>query len=249
MTALSVGALSARLYPQPAQCDPVVAFVERLRRRARPEHDVLDLGAGAGERSQYALRGSVRSIVGVDLDPRVERNPLLDRGVIADLADLPFESNSFDVVFSIYVLEHIAQPTALAAAVHRVLRPGGIFMALTPNVAHYAAAASRVTPTAFHRWYNRQRGRDDADTFPTWYRLNSRAALRRHFGGAGLEPVAIDGIEVRPNYLTFSPLAFLAGAAYERVVNAYEPLSPLRVNFVAVFRKPAPAAHRSAPQS
>lgn len=242
MMSTVVDALSARLYPELLQRDPVVGFVERLDRMVRPHDVVLDLGAGAGERNRYALRGRVRRIVGIDLDPRVKTNPLLDLGVTGDISSLPFPAETFDVVFAIYVLEHVERPAALASDVSRVLRPGGVFLALTPNVAHYTALVSRATPTAFHRWFNTHRGRPAADTFPTWYRLNSRRALVRHFAAAGLEPVSIEGVEVRPNYLTFNPMTFLAGVAYERTVNAFEWLSPMRVNLVATFQKLCTAA-------
>ena len=202
---------------------------------------VLDIGAGAGERNAYAFRSRCRQMVGVDLDPRVETNPLLDLGVVSDAARLPFESDSFDVAFSIYVLEHVADPAAFAREVHRVLRPGGVFLALTPNRWHYVAAVSALTPHRFHEWVSRRRGRADADTFPTYYRLNSRRALLGHFAAAGFVDARVRTIEVQPNYLLFSLPSFLAGAAYERMVNASEIFSDLRVNLIAEFRKAAGA--------
>lgn len=234
----AVGALSARLYPRITDRDTVPRFVERLRGMLRPTDVVLDLGAGAGARNTYALRGRVRRLVGVDYDPRVGSNPLLDAGIRGDVTALPFRDSTFDVVFAIYVLEHVTQPTMLAAEIHRVLRPGGLFVTLTPNVAHYATLAARLTPTAFHRWFNERRGRLHADTFPTAYRLNSKRALTAHFAAAGLERLAVEGVEVQPNYLTFSTVAFLGGVVYERIVNASERLSAIRVNLIASFRKP-----------
>src|SRR5262249_37660129 len=98
---VSVLAWQSWLYPDAAAQDPVARFVRTLERHARPSHDVLDLGAGAGLLNTYALKGRVRQLVGVDLDPRVVDNPLLDRGVVGDLAALPFADDSFDLAFSI----------------------------------------------------------------------------------------------------------------------------------------------------
>jgi hypothetical protein len=120
--------------------------------------------------------------------------------------------------------------------IRRVLRPGGRFLALTPNRHHYVSFAAAHTPTGFHRWYNCRRGRSDDDTFSTYYRLNSRRALRRHFGRAGFEAICLSTIEVQPNYLTFCTPAFLLGAAYERLVNSTKWLSFCRVNIIGVFR-------------
>ncbi len=237
----TVASLRRRCYPDGIQRDPVARFVNRLNAIVKPGHRVLDLGAGAGELNAYALKGRVRQIVGVDLDPRVSANPLLDAGLSADIYALPFRDGSFDVVFSIYVFEHVDRPRALAAEIARVLRPGGVCLALTPNLYHYVTLLSRLTPTAFHKWVNERRGRASDDTFPTCYRLNSRRVLNRRFSAAGLDTVAIDAIEVQPNYLTFSPVAYAAGVAYERIVNATDLLSSFRVNLIGLFRKPAAA--------
>jgi SAM-dependent methyltransferase len=240
----TVASLRRRFYPDVPARDPVARFVRRLDACVGPNDDVLDIGAGAGELNTYRLKGRVRRLVGVDLDPRVGVNPLLDAGVRGDIGALPFKSGSFDAAFSIYVLEHVADRDALVADIHRVLRPGGLFLALTPNVFHYVTLASRLTPTAFHRWFNARRGRPADDTFPTCYRLNSRRALRRSFAKAGFETVAIDAIEVQPNYLTGSALAYACGIAYERVVNATDVLSFARVNLIALFRKPPAGGSR-----
>lgn len=234
----SVNTLRRRFYPDLLRRDPVAAFVDRLGRLIKPTDDVLDLGAGAGELNPYAFKGKVRRMVGVDMDPRVGRNPLLDAGLEADICALPFRDASFDVVFSIYVLEHVDRPRELVADISRVLRPGGICAVLTPNILHYVTLVSRATPTAFHRWVNERRGRQASDTFPTRYRLNSRRAMTREFGRAGLRTVAIDGIEVQPNYLVFNALAYALGIGFERVVNMTELLAPLRVNLIGVFQKP-----------
>ena len=243
----TVRALRERFYPDVVQRDPVAAFIRRLERIVKPTDDVLDLGAGAGEQNIHALKGRVHRLVGVDVDPRVGTNALLDAGIRADIAMLPLRDCSFDVVFSIYVLEHVDRPGELVAEIRRVLRPGGVCLMLTPNILHYVTLFSQLTPTRFHKWINGKRGRPAEDTFPTVYRLNSRRALDDHFNGAGLERVSIDLIEVQPNYLTFSPLSYVLGVGYERLVNATEMLSPFRVNLIAVFRKPEPAGAQALP--
>ncbi len=234
----TVASLRRRFYPDAIARDPVATFVQRLARAVKATDRVLDLGAGAGELNHYRLKRRVRQLVGVDLDPRVGQNPLLDAGLSADIYALPFRDNAFDLVFSIYVLEHVERPSALAGEIARVLRPGGRCVVLTPNIFHYVSAIARITPTRFHQWTNERRGRASHDTFPTWYRLNSRGALRRHFQQAGLKTVAIDAIEVQPNYLTFHPFAYAAGIGFERLVNATSALSSLRVNLIGTFEKP-----------
>lgn len=235
----SVAWWKSRLYPQPEAYDMVRAFLQTLEQLLQPHHAVLDIGAGAGELNRYSLRGKVQHLVGVDLDPRVVRNPLLDRGVLGSAYNLPFEKESFDIAFAIYVLEHIEDPPRFVREVHRVLKPGGAFVCLTPNRFHYVPLVASCTSHRFHQWYNRWRGRDADDTFPTHYRMNTRATLRRQFHAAGFERCEFTLIEAMPNYLEFSVPSYLAGAAYERLVNRSAWLECLRVNLIGRFYKPA----------
>lgn len=228
--------LQQRLYPTPESRDPVLQFLHLLYDSVRPSDRVLEIGAGAGKRNIHSLRGRCSEIVGVDVDPRVTGNPLLDRGLVADAEELPFADGSFDVAFAIYVLEHIENPRAFVAETKRVLRPGGHFLTLVPNQLHYVPILSKIAPTWFHRWCNRKRGRRKSDTFPTFYRLNSRTALLRYFTEVGFEAVYMRGIEVQPNYLTFSIPFFLVGVAYERIVNSSPRFEGLRVNIACVLR-------------
>jgi SAM-dependent methyltransferase len=226
-----------RLYPDVEARDPVPRFLALVDRYVTADSRVLDIGAGAGERNPHTLKGRCREIVGIDVDPRVVDNPLLDRGVVGDGATLPFPDASFDVVFSIYVLEHVADPAAFSAEIARVLRPGGVALGLTPNKWHYVAGIASVTPVAFHRWVNARRGRPAEDTFPTTYLLNSRHDQERWFGPPRFRTAHFERIEVAPNYLSFSVPTLLAGAAWERAVNATPALERLRVCILSVFER------------
>lgn len=62
------------------------------------------------------------------------RSPL-DRShrVVAVGERLPFRDGQFDGVFSINVLEHVVDPERVLAETERVLAPGGVMLAVTPN--------------------------------------------------------------------------------------------------------------------
>lgn len=51
-------------------------------------------------------------------------SPLAD--VKADICNLPFEENSFDIIFCNHVLEHIPDDTKAMEELYRVLKPGGM---------------------------------------------------------------------------------------------------------------------------
>ncbi|CEJ71713.1 Demethylrebeccamycin-D-glucose O-methyltransferase [Chryseobacterium oranimense G311] len=50
-------------------------------------------------------------------------SPIVD--VKADILDLPFEDNSFDIVFCNHVLEHIEDDAKAMSELYRVMKPGG----------------------------------------------------------------------------------------------------------------------------
>jgi len=201
--------------------------------------DLLDLGAGAGIVPEMAFKGEARRVCGVDPDPRVVDNPHLDEGREGFGESIPYEDECFDVVVSDNVLEHLDNPLEVFIEVNRVLRPGGIFIAKTPNRWHYVAIGAKLTPYSFHRKFNEARGRASEDTFPTRYRANSRGQLEVLARNSDFELVSVDFFEGRPEYLRrWAPL-YLLGALYEWIVNSSRLLSPFRVVLITKLRKPA----------
>jgi SAM-dependent methyltransferase len=55
--------------------------------------------------------------------------------VLGDLNQgIPVASEAVDAVFANQVIEHVGNPLHFAMEVHRVLRPGGVLVATTPNI-------------------------------------------------------------------------------------------------------------------
>jgi SAM-dependent methyltransferase/glycosyltransferase involved in cell wall biosynthesis len=107
--------------------------------------DVLDVACGEGYGS--ALLGRVaRSVLGVDLDAQTvafaRRNYGSPHVVFqcGDAANLEHEPNSFDVVVSFETIEHLIDHEGFLAGVHRVLRPGGMFIISSPDREIYTEA-------------------------------------------------------------------------------------------------------------
>lgn len=104
------------------------AFLDRLR--ADGAGSLLEIGAGAGRDSLFFQQNGL-TVVATDLTPEMVAACAakgLDARVMNVLEpDLPAES--FDAVYSLNTLLHVPNadlPTALAA-VHGLLRPGGLF--------------------------------------------------------------------------------------------------------------------------
>lgn len=231
--------LDTKLYPASANNWDDRLFRERILAHLQPESVVLDLGAGAGIVSQMNFRGLPAQMCGVDLDPRVVDNPMLDEGRVASAAGIPYEDGRFDVVFSDNVLEHLEEPLQVFREVVRVLKPGGVFLFKTPNKYHYMPVIARLTPHIFHQYINRLRGRAEVDTFPTRYRANTRGDVIRLANEAGMIVEKIELIEGRPEYMRMTWPSYLVGLAYERMVNASEVFAILRILLVGILRKKA----------
>lgn len=113
-----------------------------------PQKVVLDLGSARGDVC-FLLAPLVREAIGVDASPkaiamaeteRVRRGLTNVRFVEADVADLsPIRDASIDVAGAFDLLEHVDDATVrqMLRALARVLRPGGVFVAYTPNREHY----------------------------------------------------------------------------------------------------------------
>lgn len=234
--------LDRKFYPEFSCNWDDAMFRQRILDRLNPSATILDLGAGAGIVGAMNFRDVAGRVCGVDLDPRVVDNPYLDEGLVSDSGSIPYPDESFDLVFSDNVFEHLEDPAAVLREVHRVLRQGGYLLFKTPNRRHYMPLIARLTPHRFHQFVNRIRGRAEVDTFPTFYRANSPADVRALAGESGFEVAAIELIEGRPEYLRMTAPTYLAGAAYERLVNRFDALARLRILLVAQLRKPGGSA-------
>lgn len=230
--------LDSRFYPGFGDNWDDQLFRDRLLEAIEPSDHVMDVGAGAGIVPHMNFRGHAARICGIDPDERVTDNPFLDEGRVGMAEDIPYPPESFDLVFSDNVLEHLENPEQVFAEVARILKPGGRFLVKTPNKRHYVPLIARLTPLRFHRFFNRLRGRDVEDTFPTQYRANSPRDFEQLAEATGLEVADVGLIEGRPEYLRISAFTYLFGVAYERLVNRFAGLRGFRVLLIGEFQKP-----------
>ncbi len=100
--------------------------------------DVLDVGCNTGYGTKRFL-GVARRVVGVDVSERaieVARASASDgrpEFLVIDGLTLPFPDDSFDLVVSFQVIEHIEDPVPYLREIRRVARPGATVLFTTPN--------------------------------------------------------------------------------------------------------------------
>jgi 2-polyprenyl-3-methyl-5-hydroxy-6-metoxy-1,4-benzoquinol methylase len=102
------------------------------RRKAR----VLDVGAGPGVFSAPLAR-EFENVTVVDVhETLIRRNPVLQR-IQGDALNLPFRSDTFDVVFVGNVLHHLDDPAGCLRECGRVLKQKtGVLLSVEPNCLH-----------------------------------------------------------------------------------------------------------------
>jgi SAM-dependent methyltransferase len=196
---------------------------------------VLDLGCGRGGISERL--GGKGWWAGVDPDLaslRQHRATTLPRGS-ASSEWLPFESGSIDVVIASWVLEHLSRPVITLGEIARVLRPGGRFFFLTPNVAHplprLSLALARMRKLQ-QRVVSRVYSRSAVDTFPVTYRANSVRAIEQQAVLAGLRLAWIELID-DPSYFSWNRVTFWVAIGIELLLPVER-----RVHLIGEFRKP-----------
>jgi SAM-dependent methyltransferase len=106
----------------------------------REKPSVLDAGCATGALLSW-LRDRGWQVCGVEISPsagyaRVERG--------LDVRSLPLEEShfpphSFDMVFASHLIEHLNAPAEFAREAWRILRPAGLLLITTPNIAGFQA--------------------------------------------------------------------------------------------------------------
>ncbi len=96
--------------------------------------NILVVGCGNGIEA-YCLSEHFPQAKVIGIDPFLKEE--IQEGNVSllklDGTNMPFESNSFDIVYSYHVLEHIPDYNAALAEISRVMTDTGVFLVGTPN--------------------------------------------------------------------------------------------------------------------
>jgi SAM-dependent methyltransferase len=111
------------------------------------ECSALDVGANDSSFCPEVIRISqhVKQLSGVDPDvEKLQRNPLVSQRYFSTLEAGEIPPESFDLLYSFYVFEHVVDEERFISAASKALRPGGSFFFITPNKYHYFAFLSSL---------------------------------------------------------------------------------------------------------
>ena len=148
------------------------------------EHGTTWLDVGCGRNlfpSNQALARELSArcalLVGVDPDETLSENPYVHEKVIGSID--AFESERrFDVVTMRMVAEHVRDPEQVARRLAACARPGGAVVVYTVNRYSPIPLLTTVVPLALRHPIKKFLWRTESkDTFPTFFRMNSRRRL------------------------------------------------------------------------
>jgi SAM-dependent methyltransferase len=184
----------------------VLSYVGRWGRARRwlprDAERIFDVGSAFGY-GTAALTGHVgdrRRVVGIECDPAhlegaQRRYPWVP--VLRGWAErLPAEDGTVDAVALLDVIEHVADPAAVVAEIHRVLRPGGVLVLTTPHKGLLASLDSLNVYPALCRRFPQWLPLDEADGAASGQHMHFsvdelRALLEPEFT---VEDVALTGL-------------------------------------------------------
>lgn len=113
------------------------AFIEPW---LKPGLQVLDCGCGPGAISVGLAEavGPSGQVTGVDLaESQIAiaqaRSAANLRFQVGSVYEMPFDDNTYDLVFSHALFEHLAKPMAAIQEIRRILRPGGVAGLCSPD--------------------------------------------------------------------------------------------------------------------
>lgn len=115
---------------------------------------ILDLGCGTGTSADFFKKMAPDAKwIGLDIEESPEVAARTKSGAefhSFDGINIPFNDNSFDLIFSNQVLEHVRHPVELLKEARRVLKPGGFMVGSTSHLEPYHSLSVRnYTPYGF----------------------------------------------------------------------------------------------------
>ncbi|MEL7190210.1 MAG: class I SAM-dependent methyltransferase [Pseudomonadota bacterium] len=223
----------------PSEQHPNQILAAEVEKRLTPTSNVLDIGCGRTAPMLQKLCGKAERLYGIDLvDFTISEPDLsLHHNNIGAMDDIP--DSSIDIAYSRAVMEHIDNPDEAFSEIARVLKPGGVYIYVTPSLFDYGTAAARMVPNRFHGKIVRMtEGRAEEDVFPTVYASNSLGIVRKQVAKAGL--ILREGryLGQYPSYFMFNRVLFWLGSLYQKAIEKYELTQPLQGWMYCVVEQP-----------
>ena len=125
---------------------PMALYTAEVVKLGGPQAVLADLGCGRGAPLIRSLGKSFGRCFGVDLEVDGQLQGSDCTLIRGDIRRIPLPDCAVDVITMVNVIEHVHDPKAAFLECHRILKPGGRVLFITPNKFFPPILASRLLP-------------------------------------------------------------------------------------------------------
>lgn len=203
----------------------------------------LDLGCGHQLLPPWRLKNEKilvkkpRMIFGIDYDfISLTKHKTITNLVRGDISSLPFLDNTFDLITSNMVFEHLYNPEKQLCEIARVLKVGGKLIFHTPNKYGYATLMAQMIPESMKDKlvYILQR-RKEEDIFPAYYKNNTPSQIKSIAISAGFKVQKIKMVCSSAQFVVLPPIVIIELIWIRFLMTKVG--KPLRTNIIAFLEK------------
>ena len=203
----------------------------------------LDLGCGHQLlpswrfEQEQKLISKAKMVVGIDYDYlSLTKHKTIKNILRGDITKLPFPDNTFDIITSNMVFEHLDNPDEQLKEICRVLSKGGKLIFHTPNKLSYATLGAMMIPEAIKdKLVYILQGREEDDVFPAYYKINAPLKIKEAAAASGFNVIKIKMICTSAQLVVIPPLVFFELFLIKFLMTKVG--KPLRTNIIAILEK------------
>ncbi len=203
---------------------------------------VFDLGCGNGKFSPIEKIDSKPNIViGLDVDEELLReNTYLKSRVLGDAHKLPFRQNSFDVIITRAVMEHLENPDIMLSEASKVLKPEGTIIIQTPNKRSPIGFLSSMLSLKGRALFKRIFTHEDKleGNYETYYRCNTGRRLSNTLNKNGFSEIKIVYEDIGLKWVR-NPLIRAALSAFQKITNLSRILFCFKQHLICIAKNSA----------
>jgi ubiquinone/menaquinone biosynthesis C-methylase UbiE len=177
-------------------------------------------------------------IAGLDYDHcSLHKNVSIKNLIRGEISKLPFKDNTFTLITSNMVFEHLTDPLSQLLEIYRILKPGGRLIFHTPNLWGYLTFLSTFIPENLKSkiilWLQK---RKEEDVFPTFYRINTENSIRLLGLRVGFKIKEIRMIVSFAQFVKIPPLVVIELLLIKILMKPFA--RRFRTNIIAILVKP-----------
>lgn len=203
------------------------------------KHEMIVLDLGAGEKGMISLfKDRKLKIIGFDISAQqLKKNRNLTYRVCGDAQQLPFKDECVHIIISQWLVEHLPNPKCFYKESRRILKKSGFLIAVTNSLFCPLMLFNAVMPE-----FIRDRIKKKAlpkeikeDTFPTYYRANTRLRIKKIAKEVGFETATIK-FASDLSFFIFNKTIFAILIIFDQICEM-KIFNPMKMHIISICKK------------